>query len=124
MKLVIPIPNRDFDPSESAVPWRLLSEPGNEVAFATPDGRIGAADPIMLSGEGLDLWSWLPLLRKARVFGLLLRAGRDAREHYRRLEGAQAFLHPLSYAELRPGDFDGLVLPGGHHAAGMRAYLE
>jgi putative intracellular protease/amidase len=124
MKLVMPIPSRDFDPSEVAAAWRILCEAGHSMAFATPDGRRGTADPMMISGEGLDVWGWIPGLRKVRVFGLLLRAGREARAAYRRLERDEAFLHPRSYADLRSGDFDGLVLPGGHHAAGMRAYLE
>jgi putative intracellular protease/amidase len=59
-KVLIPIPARDFDPTEVAIPWRALTRLGHEVAFATPDGRPGQADAIMLTGQGLDPWGWIP----------------------------------------------------------------
>lgn len=124
MQIVIPIPHRDFDPSEAAIPWRIARETGYEVAFATPDGRPGAADPMMLTGEGLDVWGWIPALRRIPAIGRLMRAGPSARESYARMERDDAFRHPMRHADLRAENFDGIVLPGGHRAAGMRAYLE
>ena len=56
----MPLPRTDYDPSEVAVSWRLLTQAGHRVRFATPDGRMALADPLMLSGAGLDPWSWLP----------------------------------------------------------------
>ena len=53
-RVVIPVPSRDFDPSEVAVGWRILTDRGHEVVFATPDGRPGHADTIMVTGRGLD----------------------------------------------------------------------
>ena len=73
-RVLIPIPRRDFDPTETAVPWRVLTERGHEVVFATPDGSAGRADELMLTGEGLDLWGWVPLLRKITLVGGVLRA--------------------------------------------------
>lgn len=122
--VLIPLPSRDFDPTEVAVSWKVLKAAGHTVSFATPDGRRGHADPLMLSGEGLDLWGFLPVLRKIRLVGLTLRANRAARDAYRELEYDPAFLQPLAYRELRGDAFDGLLLPGGHWSRGMRVYLE
>lgn len=108
--ILIPIPARDFDPTEVAVPWKLLTTRGHRVAFATPDGRPGAADEIMLTGKGLP------------VVGGLLRANADARAAYGQMLAAPAFQAPRCWDDL--GDFDGLLLPGGHRARGMRDYLE
>ncbi|WP_211462018.1 DJ-1/PfpI family protein [Collimonas silvisoli] len=122
--VLIPIPNLDFDPSEVAVSWRILTERGHAVVFATPDGRPAAADPLMLSGEGLDIWGFIPFLKKIKLLGLTLRANAAARADYAALQGDRAFQTPLTYAELQVADYDGLLLPGGHNARGMRAYLE
>jgi putative intracellular protease/amidase len=110
--VLIPLPARDFDPSEVAVSWSVLRDAGIEVAFATPNGTAGAADPVMLDGRGLTL------------FGPLLRANHDARIAYRALAADPAFRAPLAYAALHPEAYEGLVLPGGHRARGMREYLE
>lgn len=119
----MPLPARDFDPSEVAVSWKILRMAGHEVAFATPDGGPGQADPLMLSGEGLDAWGFVPGLRKLRLIGLALRANADARAAHRALVDDEAFKHPLRWDQVRSVDFDALLLPGGH-AKGMRDYLE
>lgn len=122
--VIIPLPNLDFDPSEVAIPWKILSGQGHRVLFATPDGSQAQADPLMLSGEGLDFWGLIPGLRKLKVLGLGLRASAAARRAYGALQDDAAFRQPLKYTELKVGDYDGLLLPGGHRARGMRAYLE
>ena len=124
VRVVIPIAGRDFDPTEVAVPWQILRAAGHRVSFATPDGERGRADELMLSGEGLDPWGFVPGLRKLVAVGAVLRAGRAARDAYAALERDSAFLAPMRYDDLRGEDFDALVLPGGHRAAGMRPYLE
>ena len=49
--MLIPLPDRDFDVTEVAVPWRLLREAGHEVVFATEQaGTVPAADPRLLTG--------------------------------------------------------------------------
>jgi putative intracellular protease/amidase len=123
-QVIIPLPSRDFDPSEVAVTWKILTGSGCRVLFATPDGLPAAADPLMLSGEGLDAWSRIPLLRKIKFLGLVLRARADARAAYAQLQRDPAFLRPRRYLDLTVEAFDGLVLPGGHWARGMRQYLE
>ncbi|WP_295997151.1 type 1 glutamine amidotransferase domain-containing protein [Rugamonas sp.] len=122
--ILMPLPHRDFDPSEVALTWRLLRAHGYEVHFATPDGRCGHGDPLMLSGRGLDLWGAVPLLRRLKLMGLILRANGEARAAYAALERDPRFLQPLRYDALDAADYDGLILPGGHWSRGMRAYLE
>src|SRR5277367_4703829 len=123
-QVLIVLPQRDFDPSEVAVTWKTLAARGHRVAFATPDGRPATADPLMLSGEGLDLWGRFPGLRKIKCLGLMLRANADARHAHALMLKDPAFLRPVGYSSLRIDGYDGLVLPGGHWARGMRRYLE
>ncbi len=109
--VLIPIPERDFDPTETAVPWKVLSGLGHRVRFATPDGRRGEADERMLSGRGLGLLK------------SMLMADRRGRRAYAEMATSPEFEKPLRHDAIGTADFDGLLLPGGH-AKGMRSYLE
>jgi putative intracellular protease/amidase len=122
--VLIPLPARDFDPSEAAVSWKILTAAGHNAVFATPDGKRAYADPLMLSGEELDVWGFVPGLKKLKLLGLMLRANGDARRACAEMARDPAFLHPLSYDAIGADAFDGLLLPGGHWSRGMRAYLE
>ncbi|MBB5359496.1 putative intracellular protease/amidase [Rhodanobacter sp. ANJX3] len=122
--VLIPLPSRDSDPSEVAVSWQTLRSDGHVVVFATSDGQPAHSDELMLSGIGLDPWGWLPGLRRLRVVGLVLRANGDARKAYAAMQNDIAFGSPRRWDELHANDFDGLLLPGGHRARGMREYLE
>ena len=124
VRVLIPLPARDFDPSEAAVSWQVLSNAGHAVSFATPDGGPAVADDMMLTGEGLDLWGTIPLLQKLPLVGLLMRANRDARRAYAAMIAAPNYSKPLRWDAVDPSAFDGLLLPGGHRARGMRDYLE
>ena len=121
-RVLIPLPARDFDPSEAAVSWQVLSNAGHAVTFATPEGQPAAADDMMRSGEGLDLWGAIPLLRKLPLAGLLMRANRDARCAYAAMIAAPNYARPLRWDSLDASAFDGLLLPGGHRTGGMRDY--
>ena len=109
--ILMPLPAQGYDPTETAIPWRLLSERGHEIRFATPDGRAAQADPRMLDGRDLFLWS--PLLRAAA----------PAREAHAAMAASKEFRQQLSYASIDAGSVDALLLPGGH-APGMKVYLE
>jgi putative intracellular protease/amidase len=122
--ILLPIPSRDFDPTEVAVSWKTLTQRGHRVVFATPDGKPGACDPIMLSGIGLDPWSGIPVLRKIRVLGRLLSANGAARTAYAEMLHDPAFASPMRWDQIESADFEGLLLGGGHRARGMREYLE
>ncbi len=109
--ILVPIPATDFDPTETAVPWRLLRAAGHKPVFATPDGKMGQADPRMLTGRGLG------------ILAPLLRADTNGRLAYAAMQADPAFQQPIAWDEIRSGDFQALLLPGGH-APGMRPYLE
>lgn len=121
--VLVPLPARDFDPTEAAVSACVLRERGHTVRFATPDGQRAHADPVMVTGEGLDPWGLVPGLQRVVLIGRTLRADAAGRRAYAELEREAAFLSPLRHAEARAADFDALLLPGGH-APGMREYLE
>lgn len=122
--VLIPIPRLDFDPSEVAVSWEVLTQLGHRVVFATPHGGAARGDQLMLTGEGLDLWGWIPGIRRLVAIGRPLRADRAARAAYSRMESAPEFRAPRSWVEASLDAVDGLLLPGGHRARGMRTYLE
>ncbi len=107
MRVLTLLPDRDFDPTESAVPWRLLTEVGHDVIFATESGARGEADPRVLDGV---------------IFGQL-RAAPEPRAFYHAMQDDPAFAHPLRWDDVADDAFDALLLPGGH-APGMRPYLE
>jgi len=123
LRIAMPLPDHDFDTTEAAVTWSVIKEAGHEVTIATEDGSVPDADPLMISGEGLDPWGFIPGLRKLKLIGLVLRAQSSAREGYRQMQQDNSFMAPVKYSDLRVSDFDGLVLPGGH-GPGMVQYLE
>jgi putative intracellular protease/amidase len=105
--VLMPLPDRDFDVTEVAVPWRLLRDAGHQVVFATERaGTVPAGDPRLLSGV---------------IFGRL-GAEPEPRQFYAELARSPEFLNPSGWAEIAVTGFDGLLLPGGH-APGMRQYL-
>jgi len=51
VRVLMPVPDRDFDVTEVAVPWRLLTDAGHRVVFATEHaGTRPAGDPRLLRG--------------------------------------------------------------------------
>ena len=111
LRVLMPLPSFDFDPSEAAITWRVLTDNGVDVHFATPDGKPAVADPRMLHGTGLS------------VFKRILMARQDAVEACLAMYEDINFRKPIAYKKVSEKGFDGLVLPGGH-AQGMRIYLE
>ena len=122
--ILMPLPATDFDPTEAAVSWSVLSAAGHDVVFATPSGQPGRADDLMVTGRGLDPWGAVPGLRRLTVVGRVLRADADARRAYAALVRDEAFGSPMHWGAARRSHYDALVLPGGHRARGMRPYLE
>jgi len=106
LNILIPLPDNDFDVTEVSVPWRLLSDKGYDVIFATEKGQTPRGDPRLLSGV---------------IFGQL-GAEPEPRRFYRELERAAPFRNPIAWDAVNPHDYAGLILPGGH-APGMRQYL-
>jgi putative intracellular protease/amidase len=51
VRVLVPLPDRDFDVTEVAVPWQVLTAAGHEVVFAAEQaGASLAADPRLLTG--------------------------------------------------------------------------
>src|SRR5436190_11371006 len=107
MRVLVPLPDRDFDTTEVAVPWRLLRDRGHEIVFATEHGGAPpATDQRLLDGV---------------IFGKL-GAEPEPIAFYRELTQAPEFRAPIAWSAIEPAAYDGLLLPGGH-APGMRQYL-
>jgi putative intracellular protease/amidase len=107
MRVLMPLPDHDFDVTEVVVPWKVLSDAGHEIVFATEQaGALPAADPRLLTGV---------------LFGRL-GAADEPKAFYRELTGAPEFRQPVAWKDLDVGEYDGLILAGGH-APGMRQYL-
>lgn len=105
-RVLMPVPDNDFDVTETAVPWRLLTRDGHEVVFATElGGRAPAADKLLLDGS----------------LGKLGPAA-EARAYYDEMAASAAFADPIAWGAIDPTRFDGLILAGGH-APGMKQYL-
>jgi protease I len=110
-KVLIPLPLYDFDPTEAAVPWKMLTEAGFEVVFSTPNGQAATTDIKMLTGKSLG------------ILAPLLQADKNGQKAYHLMAASNEFKSPVKWVELKASDYDGLILPGGHDK-GMRDYLE
>jgi putative intracellular protease/amidase len=104
--VLLPVPDRDFDVTEVAVPWKLLTRAGHRVVFATERGAVAAADPLLITGV---------------LFGKL-GAEPEPKAFYAEMIESPEFKQPILWSDIDPNRFDGLLLPGGH-APGMRQYL-
>ncbi|MFE3258376.1 type 1 glutamine amidotransferase domain-containing protein [Nocardia sp. NPDC059229] len=107
MRVLMPLPDSDFDVTEVAVPWRILTDAGHQVVFATERaGTVPHADPRLLTGV---------------LFGQL-GAEDEPKQYYRQLTESPEFRATVSWSDLEVEEYDGLILPGGH-APCMRQYL-
>jgi putative intracellular protease/amidase len=122
--VLFPLPDLDSDPTEVAVSWKILSGAGHTVRFATQSGSPAHGDELMVTGRGLDPWGFVPGLERVVGVGRVLRADARARAAYDQLVTDPLFNEPLRWDSIEPHHFDALLLPGGHRARGMRAYLE
>ncbi len=106
-RVLIPLPDHDFDVTEVAVPWKLFREAGHTVTFAAERaGTRPACDPLLLSGV---------------LFGQL-GADPEPKSYYGELAASPELGATIAWDAIDVGAFDALVLPGGH-APGMRQYL-
>jgi putative intracellular protease/amidase len=106
-RVLIPLPDHDFDVTEVAVPCAVLRDAGHELTFATEESSsLPAADPLLLTGV---------------LFGQL-GAESEPKRFYEELIDTPAFRQTIAWRDIVPDHYDGLLLAGGH-APGMRQYL-
>lgn len=104
------LPDHDYDPTESAVPWAALRDAGIPVRFATPEGRVALADDRLVE-QGFSVLSPLLMTRS------------DALRDYDRMREDPDFQSPLAYSDVVDAEVAGVLVPGGH-APGMKSMLE
>lgn len=110
-RILIPLPTYGFDPSEAAIPWKLLTEDKFEIVFVTPNGKKATPDKIMVTGESLGIWK------------SVLKARQDAVDAWYEMENSISFCNPQKYNEVNENEFDAILLPGGHDKR-VKEYLE
>ena len=110
-RVLIPIPSYGFDPTEVAIPWKVMSDKNIEIVFLSPQGKKAKADTLMLKGNKLGIWK------------SVLQARQDAVNAYYEMEKSKSFCNPLNYLDARENNFDAIYLPGGHDK-GVKEYLE
>jgi putative intracellular protease/amidase len=103
IKILMPLPDNDFDPTEASIPWLACQTKGWAVEFSTEHGNIAQADPNKLKG--------------------LLKASVAARSAYKQMSEDPAYLAPISYEDINPERYQALLLPGGDGLR-MRQYFE
>jgi len=109
-KILFPLPDQDFDPTECAIPWKILTMEGFEIVFATETAQKAAADNSLINTSGV-------------IWMTRMGASPEAIAAYTEMFDSQAFSNPISWADIDPNDFDAIHLTGGH-APGMKQYLE
>ena len=108
--ILILLPDFDYDPTESAVPWHALYTAGKEIRFATPTGAPAYADARLVEKGFGPLTPFLMTKKPDLAF-------------YQQMSQSEAFLNPISYDDVVLEDYKGLLVPGGH-APGMRSMIE
>ena len=106
-KILIPIPDKDFDLTEVAVPWKRLTENGYQIIFATENGAIGKTDQRLIDGV---------------IFGQL-GAKPYAIAIYNEMLESEEYNNPITYSAINTDEYILLHLPGGHEK-GIKQYLE
>ena len=106
-RILMPLPDQDFDPTESAIPWKECTSRGWRVAFSTEHGNVAQAD----------------LKRLKSPLPGLLSAGAKVLAAYKQMTQDPSYQHPIPYAEIDPDRYKALLLSGGDGLR-MRQYLE
>jgi putative intracellular protease/amidase len=106
-RILMPLPDNDFDPTEASIPWEACIAQGWNVDVTTELGSVPQADAHKLKGP-------LPGL---------LSAGSRAKAAYHMMAEDAAYQHPIVYEEIDASQYDALLLPGGD-GLGVRQYLD
>ena len=105
--ILMPLPDYDFDPMESAIPWQACILRGWKITFSTETGSVPQCDGNKLTGP-------LPGY---------LSASKNARAAYQQMIEDPAYQHPIPYATIDPEHYQAMLLPGGDGLR-VRQYLD
>jgi putative intracellular protease/amidase len=106
-KILMPLPDQGFCPTEACIPWRECHSRGWQVTISTEHGIQPQADQHKLHGP-------LPGL---------VSAGAEAKAAHQLMIQDPSYQHPIPYAEIDPQQYHAILLPGGD-ALPMAQYLE
>ena len=103
-RIIVPLPQMGYDHTEVSIPWKLLTDIGHVVTFATPDGTpSGGADPHVLSQ---DCWGFL---------GRFMRHVPGSVDAYHEMIASTAYHNPIAIDKIISANYDALLIPGGHY---------
>lgn len=105
--ILMPLPDHDFDPTESALPWKACYSQGWQITFSTENGNVAECDIHRLSGP-------LPGL---------VSASKSTRSAYQQMYQDTRYQNPIPYADIDPNQYQALLLPGGDGLR-VRQYLD
>ncbi len=107
VRILMPLPDHDFDPTEAAIPWKACTAQGWQVVLATEGGNIPECDMNRLKGP-------LPGL---------LSASSSVQAVYQEMTEDPGYQRPILWGEIDASGYQALLLPGGD-GPGVRQYLD
>jgi putative intracellular protease/amidase len=109
-RVLICMADNGQDPTECAVPWKILTDAGFTVDFATEKGDVPSADQLLV---------------KNSLFKMVLGPKQSWTDIYHQMTDSPPFKSPKSWSaddfSLLP--YDAVIFPGGHDKP-IRQYLE
>jgi putative intracellular protease/amidase len=109
-KVIIPLPERDFDLTQTAVLWKILKANGIKVEFASEAGEKAVVNPDHL--------------RKPDIINVsMFYPAFEPRRYFMEMEKDSSFLQPIPYAEIKAEEYTGMVLIAGNTLT-VKHYLE
>jgi len=109
-KVLIPLPERDFDLTQVAVLWKILKANGIKVEFASELGATSIVNPDHLKKPDLlNVSMFYPAF--------------EPRRYFMELEKDPSFNSPVPFSEINANEYTGMVLIAGN-TANVKHYLE
>jgi len=96
-KVLMILPDKDFDPTETAAPWKILTVGGVEVIFATENGSKASCDQMLIKPPDAVMNQ--------------LSAEYEARALYYEMEKSENFQDPVKWETILASDYDAMILP-------------
>eukprot|EP01127_Copromyxa_protea_P006509 TRINITY_DN1642_c0_g1_i2.p1 TRINITY_DN1642_c0_g1~~TRINITY_DN1642_c0_g1_i2.p1 ORF type:complete len:318 (-),score=92.35 TRINITY_DN1642_c0_g1_i2:284-1237(-) len=101
--VLVALPSQAFELAQVSIVWKVLTALGNNVVFATENGKKAQHEEVQYEpGNGIP----------------------EAKRFYFDLLKEQSFKEPISFKEITPGSFSGVVLVGGFIPSAIVDYLD